>query len=306
MKGNKAPLSSLKKKENRIALGFISVKYVGETIFVFVPVLFSILYSFTDYNAARETEPFFSRIGDIWIWFGNYKQLFTHFMYSEYFLRSVGNNLFMLLSVPLGIIAGLLVAAILSRPAICFSGAFRMLIYMPVVAGAVAMNIIWRYMFDNQYGLINQIFGTQLMWLTDDWLVKTAIVIKNVWGGIGRTMILCLAAMFAVDNNYYEAAKLDGAGEVRRFFAITFPIITPTIFYLLITGVIANLQMYTDSLIFASGDPGAQTVVYFIWTFGIKRSMYGLAAAASTLLTVTIMLITIVQFRVSNRWVFEG
>ena len=210
MKRNKAPLSSLKKKENRIALGFISVKYVGETIFVFVPVLFSILYSFTDYNAARETEPFFSRIGDIWIWFGNYKQLFTHFMYSEYFLRSVGNNLFMLLSVPLGIIAGLLVAAILSRPAIRFSGAFRMLIYMPVVAGAVAMNIIWRYMFDNQYGLINQIFGTQLMWLTDDWLVKTAIIIKNVWGGIGRTMILCLAAMFAVDNNYYEAAKLDG------------------------------------------------------------------------------------------------
>ena len=296
----------LKRKEGRIALAIISVKYVGEIVFVFVPVLFSILYSFTDYNAARETAPFFSRIGDIWIGFGNYKNLFTHFMYSEYFLRSVCNNLFMLLSVPLGIAAGLLVAAILSQPDIRFAGVFRMLIYMPVVAGAVAMNIIWRYMFDNQYGLINSLLGTQWMWLTDDWLVKTAIVIKNVWGGVGRTMILCLAAMLAVDGNYYEAAKLDGAGATRRFFAITLPIITPTVFYLLITGVIGNLQMYTDSLIFASGDPGAQTVVYFIWTFGIRRSMYGLAAAASTLLTITIMVITVVQFRISDRWVFEG
>lgn len=298
-------LSKLKKREHRYAMLFISFKYVGFILFVFLPVLVSLLYSFTDYNAARETAPYLTRIADLWCGLDCYKQLFTHFMYKEYFLRSIVNNLFMMLSVPFGIVCGLLVAAILARPIIKGAGTFRLLIYMPVVAGAVAMNIIWRYMFDNQYGLVNKIFGTQLMWLTDDVLVKVAIIIKNIWGSIGRTMIMCLAAMSAVDGNYYEAARLDGASEPAKFFFITLPLITPTIFYLLITGVINNLQMYTDALIFASGAPGAQTVVYFIWTFGIKRSMYGIAAAASTLLTATIMLITIIQFRVSNRWVFE-
>lgn len=303
---SKQALSKLKRREHWIAMGFILPKYVGFILFVFLPVLFSVLYSFTDYNAAYETEPYITRIGDLWCGFDCYKKLFTHSMYSREFANAVKNNIVMLLSVPLGILCGVVIAAILSRPFIKGSGVFRLLIYMPVVASAVAMNVIWRYMFDNQYGLINKVLGIELLWLTDEWLVKAAIIIKNVWGGIGRTMILSLAAMLAVDDSYYEAAKLDGAGELVKFFRITFPLITPTLFYLLITGVINNLQMYTDSLIFASGASGARTVVYFIWQYGITKSLYGLAAAASTLLTVTIMIITVVQFRVSNRWVFEG
>ncbi|MGN1053443.1 MAG: carbohydrate ABC transporter permease [Candidatus Scatosoma sp.] len=302
----KQALSKLKRREHFIATCFIIPKYAGFVLFVFLPVLFSVLYSFTDYNAAYETEPYITRIGDLWCGFDCYKKLFVHTMYSREFKNALTNNLFMLLSVPLGIFCGLMIAAILSRPSVKGAGVFRLLIYMPVVASAVAMNVVWRYMFDNQYGLINKFLGTELLWLTDEWLVKTAIVIKNVWGGIGRTMILSLAAMLAVDNSYYEAAKLDGAGEFVKFFRITFPLITPTLFYLLITGVINNLQMYTDALIFASGASGARTIVYFIWQYGITKSLYGLAAAASTLLTAGIMIITVIQFRISNRWVFEG
>ncbi|MBQ8885272.1 MAG: sugar ABC transporter permease [Clostridia bacterium] len=301
----KQKLSPLKRREHLIAMGFISFKYVGFILFVFLPVLFSILYSFANYNAAYETEPFLSIFADRFSGFETYKMLFNS-RYADEFKQAILNNLFLLLSVPMGILLGILIAAILSRPNIKGSNTFRLLIYMPVVASAVAMNVIWRYMFDNQYGLINKVLGVELLWLSDDTLVKIAIVIKNSWGAIGRTMILCLAAMYAVDDSYYEAARLDGAGEMIKFFKITLPLITPTLFYLFITGVINNLQIYTDSLIFASGDKGARTVVYFIWQYGIRNSLYGFAAAASTLLTITIMAITIVQFRFSNRWVFEG
>ncbi len=302
----KQKISPLKMREHWTAMAFISLKYIGFLTFVFAPVVVSLLYSFTNYNPAYETEPYFSRIGDLWCWFDCYKKLFTDIMYGEYFVRAIGNNVFMLLSVPFGIAIGVVIAAILSRPAIKLGGLFRLLIYMPVVAGAVAMNYIWRYIFDNQFGLINQLFGVEIMWLTDATLMKIAIVIKNTWGAIGKSMILGLAAMLAIDGSYYEAAVIDGASELKKFFSITLPLITPTLFYLLITGVIANLQMYMDALIFAKGNTGAQTVVYFIWEIGIKQSNYGIAAAASTLLTITIMIITIIQFRFSAKWVFEG
>lgn len=296
--------STLKRREHWTAMAFISFKYVGFILFVFLPVIVSILYSFCNYNGAIETEPFFSRIGALWSGFDSYKELFT--TYSIHFKRAVLNNIIFLISVPLGIIVGLVIAGILSRPFIKGSNVFRLLIYMPVVASAVAMNIIWRYIFDNESGIINKVFGTELMWLTDGNLLRTAIIIKTVWGSIGKTMMLLLAAMLAIDSSYYEAATVDGAGEFKKFIKITFPLITPTVFYLLTTGVIGNLQMYTDSLIFANGNHQARTIVYFIWNYGIKSSLYGIAGAASTLLSLAILILTVVQFKISNSWVYEG
>lgn len=296
--------STLKRREHWTAMAFISFKYVGFILFVLLPVIVSILYSFCNYNAAIETEPFFSRMGALWSGFDTYKQLFT--TYGVHFKRAILNNVIFLISVPFGILLGLIIAGILSRPFIKGSNVFRLLIYMPVVASAVAMNIIWRYIFDNEYGIVNSLLGTHLMWLTDGNLLRTAIIIKTVWGSIGKTMMLLLAAMLAIDSSYYEAATVDGAGELTKFIKITIPLITPTVFYLLTTGVIGNLQMYTDSLIFARGNHQARTVVYFIWEYGIRNSLYGIAGAASTLLTLAILILTVIQFKISDSWVYEG
>ena len=111
--------------------------------------------------------------------------------------------------------------------------------------------------------------------------------------------------MLNIPRDYYEASELDGATKVQQFFQITFPLITPITFYQLITGLIGGLQSYADSQVFGAGVQGSQTIVYFIWQRGINQSRYGLASAASILLAVAIMIITMVQFRVSNKWVYE-
>lgn len=298
--------STLKRRENLTALAFISIKYFGLIVFTVLPVIFAILFSFTNYYARIETKPFLSRIGDLWCGFDNYSKLFTDEVYSVPFLRAITNNLVLVISVPLGIVIGLVVAVMLSKEKLIRgSRVIRMLIYIPVVSSAVAMNIIWRYIFDNTYGIVNKLTGWEIPWLTDPHWIKVAMIIKSAWGSIGRTMILCLAALTNVGRDYYEAAELDGAGEVTKFFKISVPLISPTLFYLFCTGFIGNLQAYVDSQVFANGHPGAQTIVYFIWNYGINRSRYGIACAASFILTISIMLITLLQFKISEKWVYS-
>ncbi len=301
--------SKLKQREHLTALAFISVKYVGLIVFTVLPVFFALLYSLTNYNGIIVSAgggSFLDRFTSLWNNFKNYTDLFGSVMYSDAFRQAILNNVIFLLGVPLGIVGGLVIAVVLSRDDIIRgSRVFRLLIYVPVVSSAVAMNIIWRYIFDNEYGIVNMMFGLNIPWLTDAAWIKVAIILKEAWGSLGKTMVLCLAALTNVGKDYYEAAELDGAGEITKFLKISVPLITPTLFYLLITGMIGNLQSYVDSDVFANGLPGAQTIVYFIWSFGIRRSYYGIASAASVILTIAILIITEIQFRVQDKWVYS-
>ena len=305
----KSKHTPLKRKENLMALAFISVKYVGLILFTFVPVLFTILYSFTIYNPRIDTKSFFSIIGDIWCGFDNYVKVFkSGTNIADNFTNAITNNLIFMLSVPLGIFIGLIVAVMLSNEKkIHGSRVIRTLIYVPVVSSAVAMNIIWRYIFNTRTfgGVLNVVMNADIPWLTDDAWIKLAIIIKSAWGSIGRTMILCLAALTNVGRDYREAAELDGASEITMFFKIYLPLISPTLFYLVCTGLIGNLQSYVDAQIFAEGRFGARTIVYFIWSYGINQSNYGVAGAASVILTAGIMGLTVLQFKISNKWVYS-
>lgn len=285
-------------KEKCTAYLFILLPVVGFIVFTLLTLLVVCLFSVMDYNVFREEYE--------WIGFKNYTDLFTNEIYSTAFLRSIGNTVFLLLGVPIGIIAGLFLAVLLQTKAVKHkSKLFQVLLYLPAVTGAVAINLVFRYIFNPEYGLINTIFNTQLSWFQDEWLIKVAILIKNTWSSMGGTMILCLAGMLAIPNSYYEAAEIDGASAPRKFFNITLPLITPTLFYLLITGIINGLQSYADAQVFATGSNGAQTIVWFIWQYGINTGKQGLASAASLILAVAIMIITFVQFKFSNKWVYE-
>lgn len=215
------------------------------------------------------------------------------------------STLVLLLSIPLSMILGLCLAGLLRMGDIKGAKVFQVLYYLPAVSSAVAMNIVWRYIFNNEFGIINLIIGKKIPWLSDDTLIKVAIIIKNSLNGMGTAMILYLAGMLSVPKDYYEASELDGAGKVKQFFSITLPLITPITFYLLITGLIGGLQSYADSQIFGAGVQGSQTIVYFIWARGINQSRYGLASAASVLLAVVIMIVTLIQFKLSDKWVYE-
>ena len=289
--------SKLTRRENIIAFLFILPPIIGFCIFTIGAMAFSFVYSFQKYNILTGEST--------WLGWQNYKDLFTHILYSKSFYTSIVNTLVLLLSIPLSMILGLCLAGLLRMGDIKGAKVFQVLYYLPAVSSAVAMNIVWRYIFNNEFGIINLIIGKKIPWLSDDTLIKVAIIIKNSLNGMGTAMILYLAGMLSVPKDYYEVSELDGAGKVKQFFSITLPLITPITFYLLITGLIGGLQSYADSQIFGAGVQGSQTIVYFIWARGINQSRYGLASAASVLLAVVIMIVTLIQFKLSDKWVYE-
>ena len=289
--------SKLPRRENIIAFLFILPPIIGFCIFTIGAMAFSFISSFQKYNILTGEST--------WLGWQNYKDLFTHILYSKSFYTSIVNTLVLLLSIPLSMILGLCLAGLLRMGDIKGAKVFQVLYYLPAVSSAVAMNIVWRYIFNNEFGIINLIIGKKIPWLSDDTLIKVAIIIKNSLNGMGTAMILYLAGMLSVPKDYYEASELDGAGKVKQFFSITLPLITPITFYLLITGLIGGLQSYADSQIFGAGVQGSQTIVYFIWARGINQSRYGLASAASVLLAVVIMIVTLIQFKLSDKWVYE-
>ncbi len=289
--------SKLTRRENIIAFLFILPPIIGFCIFTIGAMAFSFVYSFQKYNILTGEST--------WLGWQNYKDLFTHILYSKSFYTSIVNTLVVLLSIPLSMILGLCLAGLLRMGDIKGAKVFQVLYYLPAVSSAVAMNIVWRYIFNNEFGIINLIIGKKIPWLSDDTLIKVAIIIKNSLNGMGTAMILYLAGMLSVPKDYYEASELDGAGKIKQFFSITLPLITPITFYLLITGLIGGLQSYADSQIFGAGVQGSQTIVYFIWARGINQSRYGLASAASVLLAVVIMIVTLIQFKLSDKWVYE-
>lgn len=275
----------LYKNEIRWALAFITIPLIGFVIFTVLPMGFSFWYSLTDYNPIRQETKF--------VLFENYKDLFQ----DKYFRQSIFNTLLLLTSIFVGMVFGLLLGTSLKR-ATKGNKVLRIIYYLPAVTSVVAVNIVWKYLFNGEYGLINYIFNIDTAWLGTGFLpIKAAIIIKNIWAGMGVSMILYIAGLNNIPESFYEAASMDGASKVQKFFKITVPLIRPITFYIIVTGIIAGLQSFADSQLMASGNPQAATIVYYIWSKGIDANKYGVAAAASLILGGMIMLITIIQFR---------
>ena len=293
----KKKVSVQERKEHLIAFLFILPPIVGFLIFTALSVVFTFVYSFQDYNSLSGIS---ENVG-----FANYIDLFTHVTRAPLFGKAIVNTIVLLLSMPFSMILGLILAGLLRLGEIKGSKFFQVLYYVPAVSSAVALNIVWNYIFRSN-GVFNTLLGLDVIWLDGDVTIKVAIIFKNSLNAMGGAMILYLAGMLNVPRDLYEASSLDGAGKVRQFFSITLPLISPVTFYLLITGVIGGLQSYADAQVFAAGNTGATTIVYFIWQQGIQgNNNQGLASAASVLLAVLIMIVTLIQFKFSNKWVYE-
>ena len=290
-------ISKQKRKEQLTAFLFILPPVIGFLVFTALSVVFTIVYSFQDYNSLSNES--------IFIGLANYIDLFTHVTRAPLFKKAIVNTLVLLLSVPFSMILGLILAGLMRLGEVKGAKVFQVLYYVPAVSSAVALNIVWNYIFRSN-GLLNTMLGLDIVWLDGDVTIKVAIIFKNSLNAMGGAMILYLAGMLNVPKDLYEASSLDGAGKMRQFFSITLPLISPVTFYLLITGLIGGLQSYADSQVFAAGNTGATTIVYFIWQQGIQgNNNQGLASAASVLLAVFIMIITLIQFKFSNKWVYE-
>lgn len=290
----------MKRQEHRWGILFITPILLQYIAFFLIPVGFAIYASFTNWNVIRRTQDF--------IGFSN----FTEILSDGKFWIALSNTFYMLLPIPFYLALGLLFALACNRntPG---NRVFRVLYYLPYISSIVALVIMWRWLFNYEFGLINMflknVFGIQgPNWLGDPAWIKRTIVIMIIWKMVGIVSIYMLAALKNIPETYYEAAKIDGASAFQCFSRITLPLITPILFYLTITGLIGSLQTFVEVQLFTT-DGGrnysAATIIYYVWQKAFSSNEMGYASATALLFGLFIMLITIIQFRLSRKWVYE-
>ena len=303
-KKEKKKSSKLLKHERITAMAFILPPVISFTIFTIIPLIFALILAFGDYNIFTFEYTF--------VGFKNFQTLLNYStVQGKTFIDSVVTTACFIIEVPIAIFLGLLCASLAnSKGCRKTNTIYRVLLYLPTVCSAVAANVIWRTIFldgatPDSSGVINNLFDITVQWTKERVPLIAAIIIKNSINGMGSAMILYYASMCNISKEYYEAAEMDGANAFQRFAHITFPMLTPVTFYLLIMRTSGCLQSYADSAVFANKNPNAWTIVFYIWNYGINEYKYSLAAAAAILLGVVIMAITVLQFKLSNKWVLD-
>ncbi|UVI31245.1 carbohydrate ABC transporter permease [Paenibacillus spongiae] len=287
--------NSMMRKEAMVGYLFASPWFIGLVLFTLFPIAASIRYSFMDYNILQPP---------VWVGLDNYKALFQ----DELFWISLYNTFYyVFLSVPLTMIIGLAIAMLLNAD-IKGIALYRTLYYMPSIVPLVAASILWAWMFDPNFGILTnivQFFGLPAPgWLSDPAWAKNSLILMSLWGA-GGGMIIYLAGLKNIPKVYYEAAEIDGAGVIHRFFKITLPLLSPTLFFQLIIGIIGSFQVFTQSFMITGGGPNDSTLFYVLYLYNNAFRFWkmGYASALAWVLFVIIMVFTWINFKLSKKWV---
>lgn len=293
------PVSKIKRNEAIAGLLFVLPWIISLLVFTLYPVIASFYYSFTQYSIIQEPK---------WIGLENYVTMFTS---DPAFPVSVYNSAYYaFLAVPLGLLSSLGLALLLNMR-VRFIGGYRTLFYMASLTPPVAATIIFVIMFQPRGGLINGIlgfFGIQgPAWFTDpDW-AKAGLIILSLWG-VGASSLIFLAGLKDIPYELIEAASIDGANAWTRFWRITIPLLTPIILYNLVTGIIASFQVFTAALVIGgtTGRPQESLLMYFVHLYrnAFRYFNMGYASAMAVVLFIFVLIITILIFKSTNRWVF--
>lgn len=278
--------------ERRLAaLFFVLPSLVFLAVFVIYPIFHAFYLSLHRYNLL---EP------PVWDGLGRYRLL----MDDARFFKALGNTLlFALMTVPVGTAISLLLAVLINQSlrGILF---FRTAYYLPVVTSFVAVSFIWLWIYEPQFGVLNQLLKAMGMptfaWLRDPNTALLSIAILSVWKNAGYNMIIFLAGLQGVPQYLYEAAEIDGANAVQRFWRITVPMLSPTTFFVFVVYFIGALQMFVQSWILTQGGPldSTLTVVYLIYQNGFEFLKMGDAAAMSVILFLFISVVTYFNTRI--------
>ena len=236
----------------------------------------------------------------------NYKEILT----SKEFYQVIGNTLeFVILYIPLMLIASMIVALILNSH-VTGVGIFRVLYYIPVITSWVAGALIWKWVLSPEYGAINNIlalFGIEgPSWLQSSKWAMPAIVLASVWKDMGYFGLMLMSGLQGINQEYYDAAAIDGAGKIKQFTRMTLPLLTPTLFFVLIISLINSFQLFTQIMIMTpDGGPLGSTMVMVerIYKCGFRYYEMGTAAAYSWILFAILLLLTMVQMKLQNKWV---
>ncbi len=292
--------SKLMRREGIAGLLFVTPQLIYFLLFFLLPLGICIYAGFTNWNLLSPNRMFTG--------LRNFERLFA----DPKFWTALQNTFYMLIPIPFYLCFALAFAYCCHKK-ILGEKVFRVIYYLPFISSIVALTLIWKWLFNSQYGLVNNFLGLFGIdgpdWLGDPVWTKRMIVIMISWKMIGIISIYYIAALKNVPSTYYEAAQLDGATSWQQFRKITLPMLTPTTFYLLITGMIGSLQTFLEVQLFAPDGGrgyGVGTIVFYIWQKAFDSSQMGYACACASIFGLFIMILTIAQFAVSRKWVYEG
>lgn len=273
---------------------------IGLLLFSAGAVAVSFLMSFTHWDVITPPE---------WIWLENYLALWG----SDLFWEVVRNTVvFVLMAVPLSVSASLALAlaANTGLRGIVF---FRTAYFLPVVSSMIAVALVWSWIYNPEYGLLNYLlralFGINgPAWLDSTAWALPAMVIVTVWKGLGYSMVIFLAGLQSIPEDLYHAATIDGAGVWRKFRHITLPMLSPTTFFVIVITLINSFQVFEQTYVLTKGGPANATLTmsYYIYQNAFQFFQMGKAAALSYVLFAAIFIVTLIQFRIQKRWVFYG
>ncbi|MCI9045925.1 MAG: sugar ABC transporter permease [Hungatella sp.] len=242
--------------------------------------------------------------GNIFIGIENYVKMFGD---AEVWQAVLNTFKYAIVEVPFSIAIALVLAVLLNRKMMGVS-AYRTIFFLPMVAAPAAIAMVWRWLFNSEFGLLNHIFGTSINWISDPAIAVFAIAVIGIWSIIGYNMVLFLAGLQEIPRDYYEAASIDGATGINQFFNITVPLLSPTIFFVTITRVIGGLQVF--DLIFMVMDKNnpalykTQSIVYLFYQNSFVENNKGYGSTIVVLLIAIIMVVTVFQMIAQKKWVY--
>lgn len=274
---------------------FILPTIVGLVILNIIPTVQTVYQSFFKTGD-------FGR-GNIFIGLENYQKLFGDKQIWQALLNTLK---YAVIEVPFSIAIALVLAVLLNRK-MKGRGAYRTIFFLPMVAAPAAIAMVWRWLFNSDFGLLNNIFGSHVNWVSNPSIAVYSIAVIGIWSILGYNMVLFLAGLQEVPRDFYEAASIDGASGIRQFFHITVPLISPTIFFVMVTRVIGAFQVF--DLIFMVMDKSnpalykTQSLVYLFYRYAFTEKNMGYGATIVVLLLVVILIITGLQMLAQKKLV---
>jgi multiple sugar transport system permease protein len=279
-------------RKNWSAYVFLMPGLIHFVIFTLFAVGFAFYISFHEWNIIRPEKPF--------VGLENYQRLLG----DARFHRAVLNTMIFLVGVPLNLSVALAVALLLNTK-IRGQALFRTMFYLPVVTPLVVAAIIWKWVYQGDYGLLNYyllqfgIIKEKIYWLADPNLALPALILMGIWIGTGSPMVIYLAGLQSIPEDMYDAAKVDGASAWQRLLYITIPLLRPTTFFLVVTNIIYTFQIFTEVYIMTNGGPlnRTTTIGYYLYTNGFRDLKMGYASAMAFVLFGMIFIFTLLQWK---------
>ncbi len=285
----------LLQKDGTWALVLLLPNLLGFAIFILFPILATFYIGFTDWNMANSME---------WVGFDNYIALAN----DEIFIKVLINTLYYsLVSVPVGIVISLFLAVFLNQK-LRFMRFYRAAFFIPVISSFVAIAVIWQWVYNPDFGLLNYFLGLLGIkgpaWLTSATWAMPAIILTTVWKNMGYNMLIFLAGLQGISESYYEAADIDGARWHTKFRHITVPLLSPTTFFVTITSIIGSFQVFDAVYLMTQGGPARATsvLVHYIYQTAFQYLEMGYASAMAYILFFLVLVVTMIQFARQRKW----